>query len=54
MDKDNLVKMARESLDDAMEMIDNFSDQTSCWIPFYIGKAWAYLDAAYEAKGETT
>lgn len=44
MNKDDLVKMAQESLDDAMEMIDNLPDQTNCWIPFYIGKAWALLE----------
>lgn len=44
MNKDGFVKMAQESLEDAMEMIDNFPDQTNCWIPFYIGKAWGLLE----------
>ena len=39
-----LATMAQESLDDAMEMIDNLPEQTNCWIPFYIGKAWALLE----------
>ena len=37
-----LATMAQESLDNAMEMIDNCPEQTNCWIPFYIGIAWAY------------
>ncbi len=48
MNKDDLVKMAQESLDDAMEMIDNLPDQTNCWIPFYIGKAWGLLELLKE------
>ena len=44
MDKESLAKMAQESLDDAMEMVDNCPEQTNGWIPFYIGKAWAYLE----------
>lgn len=48
MNKDDLVKMAQESLDDAMETIDNLPDQTNCWIPFYIGKAWGLLELLKE------
>lgn len=44
MNKDNLAKMAQESLDDAMEMMDNFPEQRNDWIPFNIGKAWALME----------
>ena len=44
MNKDNLAKMTQECLDDVMEMIDNCPEQTNCWIPFYIGKAWALIE----------
>lgn len=44
MDKESLAKMAQASLDDAMEMVANHMEATNDWIPFYIGKAWAYLE----------
>lgn len=37
MNQDTLVKMAQESLDDAMEMMDNFPEQRNDWISFNIG-----------------
>lgn len=53
MDKESLAKMAQESLDDAMEMVDNHMEQTNSWIPFYIGKAWAYLELLRKVEEET-
>lgn len=44
MNKDVLAMMAQESLDDAMEMMDNFPEQRNDWIPFNIGKAWALME----------
>ncbi len=47
-----LAKMAQASLDDAMEMVDNHMEQTNSWIPFYIGKAWAYLELLRKVEEE--
>ena len=52
MDKESLAKMAQESLDDAMEMVDNHMEATNSWIPFYIGKAWAYLELLRKPEEE--
>ena len=52
MNKDSLAKMAQESLDDAMEMMDNSSEQRNDWIPFYIGKAWALMEVLQKATEE--
>ena len=54
MDKESLAKMAQESLDDAMEMVDNHMEQINSWIPFYIGKAWAYLELLQNLAEEET
>ena len=54
MNHENLAKMAQESLDDAMEMVENCPEQTNGWIPFYIGKAWAYLELLRKPAEEET
>ena len=52
MNKDVLAMMAQESLDDAMEMMDNFPEQRNDWIPFNIGKAWALMEVLQKATVE--
>lgn len=47
------AKMAQASLDDAMEMVDNHMEATNSWIPFYVGKAWAYLELLRKVEEET-
>ena len=47
MTKQKIIEAARESLDNAMDMHTvNGDDPHDPWLPFYFGKAWAYLDVA--------
>ena len=53
MTKQQILELARKSIDDAMDMgTVNDNDPHDPWIPFYLGKAWAYLSVALGGEGE--
>ena len=54
MTKQQILEYARKSIDDAMDMdIVNDNDPHDPWIPFYLGKAWAYLSIALGGEEDT-
>ena len=53
MNTKKLIENAIVSLDNAMEMHTvNDQDPHDPWVPFYLGKAWAYLDVALGGERE--
>lgn len=44
MKNEKLIKEAFEAVDSAIEMLTSDIKENEPWVPFYIGKAWAYLD----------
>ena len=52
MTKREAIKAAQDALDDAMAVADDAGTSSSAWLPFYLGKAWAYLDAALGGEKE--
>lgn len=55
MNKQKIIEAAQNSIDSAMEMHTvNGQDPLDPWVPFYLGKAWAYLDVALGGEKEDT
>ena len=53
MTKQRIIEAARGALDNAMDMHTvNGDDPHDPWLPFYLGKAWAYLDVALGGEKE--
>ena len=46
MSEQKIIEAAQKSIDDAMEMLTESDALNNPWMPFYLGKAWAYLDVA--------
>ena len=44
MSKQKIIEAAQKSIDDAMEMLTGNDALNNPWMPFYLGKTWAYLD----------
>lgn len=44
MKNEKLIEEAFEAVNGAMEMLTSDMMANEPWIPFYIGKAWAFLD----------
>lgn len=42
-----IIEKTHGAIESAMEFIE---DRESPWIPFYLGKAWAYLDILLDAE----
>ncbi len=53
MKNERLIKGAFEAVNDAMEMLTSEAKYNEPWIPFYMGKAWAFLDQLMDEKEES-
>lgn len=42
-----IIEKTHGAIESAMEFME---DRESPWIPFYLGKAWAYLDILLDAE----
>ena len=47
MPETGIIEKTHGAIESAMEFIE---DRESPWIPFYLGKAWAYLDILLDAE----
>ena len=54
MTKQQIIELARKSIDDAMEIMENSDNPHGPWAAFYLGKTWAYLSVALGGEGEDT
>ena len=54
MTKREVIKASQDALDDAMTVLGDceMPKPNNIWLPFYLGKAWAYLDAALGGEKE--
>ena len=52
MENDKLLSAAKDALDDAMEFYGIADDRDNPYIAFYIGAAWAYINAAMGLEDE--
>ena len=52
MDIEKLLRAAKNSLDNAMEVFAVADDRNNPYIAFHIGVAWAYIDAAMGGEDE--
>ena len=51
MKNEKLIEEAFEAVDGAMEMLIDMKANEP-WVPFYIGKAWTYLDLLMNENAE--
>ena len=55
MTKQQIIELAQKSIGDALDMgTVNGDDPHDPWMPFFLGKAWAYLDVALGGEREDT
>ena len=54
MTKQQIIELARKSVDDAMEIMTDSGNAGEPWAVFYMGKSWAYLSVALGGEGEDT
>ena len=52
MENDKLLRAAKDALDGAMEFYGIADDRDNPYIAFYIGAAWAYINAAMGLEDE--
>ena len=54
MDIEKLLRAAKDALDSAMEFYGTADEHDNSYIAFYMGAAWAYINAALglEDKGD--